>query len=943
MTDTIYAFPNNEALSSALDALLTQEAPKAIKARGRFTIALSGGSISNIMSLKVQNHDTSKWHFYFADERCVPLDSSDSNYLGFVSLFAKLNVPKENIHTINPDLVNDPSKAALDYTTQIAKVFGPGVPQFDLILLGMGPDGHTCSLFPGHALLDCKDLVAAIFDSPKPPPQRITITYPVINAARYAVFIATGEGKAEKLHQIFDLGQDYPAGRDQNIANAGRSSSPQNMSPLYPKPLASYVRVTVPSSIAQLVKYYNAADTPDKKNECEVACMDILDRLQHIILASNIPDNCRIDRMRQILANGGSSEVFSEKTRLNPKHKVKQAEKQETPEQTERVRSYASESRISVVMLARCRSQTIRTQSMLLLCEALDTNALSTCDHEVMHLQMLWVELVQMMRHVVEARKRKLILGDPKHTLNESGILIERDGKVIKNNADTNTVVDQYLEHLLTSLNLTLQRLEHSQDVGKIIQPSPLMEESYLCLLEDLESLKTDDPFIIHLIGEIVEQVEDLQSLIILQGKSRKEMALDVGVSVLSKVIKMNPATENKDMKGQFANILQGLADVKQWHLGRKLLKLIATSACIDFETCKTFNYLATEISKYSWKWQFYAILCMGTVACSSDFPANRKIVLEEGIVPFLNFGDSKQESMHPANLDKVVQEELDWLVRAAAVIALSEVYQQYRTQPHGLLAREHMANRLKIEKHPVVIQLLSSPKAKTPQNNFMKRIQFLFKYTSTSFAEIYAEIQSDYQYMRKYIQTAEKDEKRQRNKRAKAKRSLKNNLQPNPLPIKEVYKDNLKANEKPAETKHIAGATPDPAKLSTRTKKINFANLSHIDFTSDRDYHQNYKNVVVEPKPKSDSPTNIDKQQEFTELFEVFEKKQVLPPLTTSLLTKHHTSPVKIGNAHDYGTANRRKMFNAEKPPAIPHQEEVKSHKATIKMPQVPQFLVGS
>ncbi|KAJ3275458.1 6-phosphogluconolactonase [Terramyces sp. JEL0728] len=213
MADTIYAFPNNEALSSALDALLTQESVKAVQSRGRFTIALSGGSISSILSLKVQNHDTSKWHFYFADERCVPLDSSDSNYLGFVSLFAKLNVPKENIHTINPDLVNDPTKAALDYKEQITKVFGAGVPKFDVILLGMGPDGHTCSLFPGHALLDCSDLVAPIFDSPKPPPQRITITFPVINAARHAVFIATGEGKAEKLHQMFDLGHDYPAGR----------------------------------------------------------------------------------------------------------------------------------------------------------------------------------------------------------------------------------------------------------------------------------------------------------------------------------------------------------------------------------------------------------------------------------------------------------------------------------------------------------------------------------------------------------------------------------------------------------------------------------------------------------------------------------------------------------------------------------------------------------
>ncbi|KAJ3275459.1 hypothetical protein HDV01_000286 [Terramyces sp. JEL0728] len=663
---------------------------------------------------------------------------------------------------------------------------------------------------------------------------------------------------------------------DKNIANIGRSSSPQYLSPLYPKPLASYVRVTVPSSIAQLVKYYNSADTLEKKSECEAACMDILDRLQHIILASNIPDNVRVDKMRQQL--GGGKDGYSYKTKLNPKQKPKQAEKAANIEQVERVRSYSSESRISVVMLARCRSQTIRTQSMLLLCEALDTNALSTCDHEIMHLQMLWVELVQMMRHVIDARKRKLALGDTKHTLNESGILIDKDGQLASNEPDTNIMVDVYLEHLLTCLNLTLQRLEHAQDVGKVIQPSPLMEESYLCLLEDLELLKTDDPFVIHLISEIVLQVEDLQSLIVLQGKSRKEMALDVGVSVLSQVIRMNSPGPNIKMQHQFSNILQGLADVNQWHLGRKLLRLIATSACIDVETY---------------------------------------ILANQG---------------------------LDWLIRSAAVMVLSEVYQQYRTQPHGLLARENINTRLKSEKHSIVLQLLNSPKAKTPQTNFMKRIQFLFKYTSTSFAEIYAEIQSDYQYMRKYIQTAEKDEKRQRNKRARAKRGLRNTLLLNSKPLIEAYKNTEAPFSKKdaVDSKYLAGPTPEPAKLSTRTKNINFVNLSNIQLATGGDYHKNYKSVVLEPRVPNENSSAGDKQ-EFLELFDMPDKRVPLPPLTTSLLTKHHTSPVKISNTHEYGTANRRKMFNAEKPAVADPKEELKAHKATIKMPQVPQFLIGS
>ena len=101
--------------------------------------------------------------------------------------------------------------AAKDYEEKLKAL---NKSSYDALLLGMGPDGHTCSLFPGHPLLDeTSCAVAPITDSPKPPPSRVTLTYPVLNNAKVAAFVCTGDGKKEVVKAILEDGVDYPAGR----------------------------------------------------------------------------------------------------------------------------------------------------------------------------------------------------------------------------------------------------------------------------------------------------------------------------------------------------------------------------------------------------------------------------------------------------------------------------------------------------------------------------------------------------------------------------------------------------------------------------------------------------------------------------------------------------------------------------------------------------------
>jgi 6-phosphogluconolactonase len=183
----------------------------AVAQRGRFTIALAGGSTpKNLYTLIAANASTLPWNqmfFFFGDERHVPPDDADSNYrMVKETLLSKAPIPPANVFRIpaeNPDAAT----AAEAYEQTLRKFFAlaPGeFPRFDLILLGIGPDGHTASLFPETAGLQEKSRLVVANWVEKLNTSRITLTLPVLNAARCVAFLVSGIDKAEALHEVLE-------------------------------------------------------------------------------------------------------------------------------------------------------------------------------------------------------------------------------------------------------------------------------------------------------------------------------------------------------------------------------------------------------------------------------------------------------------------------------------------------------------------------------------------------------------------------------------------------------------------------------------------------------------------------------------------------------------------------------------------------------------------
>lgn len=192
-----HAFDTGNELEQAVMRTILDTAQAAITQRGAFHIVLTGGTTPRRLyeMLREAHADWAAWHVYFGDERCLPPQHAERNSrMANLAWLDHVPIPRSQIHPMHAELGAEAAASAYARTLQ-------ALGSFDVVLLGLGEDGHTASLFPGHYLGDAADAptVIAVHDAPKPPSERVSLTAQRLSAARQVMFLVTGEAKRQAV------------------------------------------------------------------------------------------------------------------------------------------------------------------------------------------------------------------------------------------------------------------------------------------------------------------------------------------------------------------------------------------------------------------------------------------------------------------------------------------------------------------------------------------------------------------------------------------------------------------------------------------------------------------------------------------------------------------------------------------------------------------------
>ena len=231
MQPKINIFSDNPAVASAFAADFVELLRWLALSQPKVTVSLSGGSTPKLLFEILANDftasvDWSKVHFFWGDERCVPPTDPESNFGVADRLFlSKIEIPDKNIHRVHGE--DDPASERVRYSQTIEENVGrneSGVPSFDIMLLGMGGDGHTASIFPAEIEFLRSNRVCEVASHPESGQRRITVTGKIINASKHVFFLVTGTGKADVLSEIIGKTGSYASYPTSHISPSGGST-----------------------------------------------------------------------------------------------------------------------------------------------------------------------------------------------------------------------------------------------------------------------------------------------------------------------------------------------------------------------------------------------------------------------------------------------------------------------------------------------------------------------------------------------------------------------------------------------------------------------------------------------------------------------------------------------------------------------------------------------